>query len=43
MASVDFPSVEILKSIVAVFLRHSLYFKQALIHSLYNSLYHTEA
>lgn len=40
--TVDFPSLEILKSLVSVFLRHMLYFKTTLIGSLYNDLHHAE-
>lgn len=41
--TVYFPSLEILKSVVTVFLRHMLYFKTTLIHILYNGLHHAEA
>lgn len=40
--TVDFPSLEIFKSMVTVFLRHMLYFKTTLIGSLYNDLPHAE-
>lgn len=39
----ELPSLEILKSIVTVFLRHMLYFKTTLICSPYNGLHHAEA
>lgn len=41
--TVEFSSLEILKSIVTLFLRHMLCFKTTLILSLYNGLHHAEA
>lgn len=41
--TVDIPSLEIFKSIATVFLRHMLFFKTTLIHSVYNGLHHAEA